>query len=143
MQEVYKNFGISVNKVLFRWKFTFLDQLKVIESTDILIGRHGAGFINSIFLRPKSGIIQINAPLYTTTHIINISKKSYLFIAQVNDNIVKNPPELERQFRMLSTKLKYREYRDSCILVNLTSFINNFNYIKNKVENEKYRYKIK
>lgn len=41
-----------------------VDQIRLFEKTDIVIGTHGAGLVNSIFLLPQSHVLEIFPPFW-------------------------------------------------------------------------------
>ncbi|ETO31469.1 hypothetical protein RFI_05651 [Reticulomyxa filosa] len=61
---VIDGFEINVNRVYLE-EVNIQQQLKVISSTDVLIGVHGAGMTHVLFLPPKSGVIEIVPQLYS------------------------------------------------------------------------------
>ncbi|CAM1299512.1 EOGT (predicted) [Pycnogonum litorale] len=48
-----------VGKVVFNWQVPFLEQLQIIQNTDILIGMHGAGLTHLLFLPDWAVIFEL------------------------------------------------------------------------------------
>ena len=69
---------------------TFADQVALLASIDVLIGPHGAGLTNVLFMKPQSVLIELlpNAwsdPCYRNLAIF--SGKTYMFWQQVNSSL--------------------------------------------------------
>ena len=61
---VLKNeIGLEV-KVIRLEKLKAVSQIKILSESDIAFGVHGAGFVNSIWMMPYSGLFEIVNPLF-------------------------------------------------------------------------------
>ena len=58
-----KEMGLEV-KVIRLEKLKAISQVKLFSEADIAFGVHGAGFVNSIWMMPYSGLFEIINPLY-------------------------------------------------------------------------------
>jgi len=45
--------------VVFTWKTDFLEQLGVIQETDVLIGMHGAGLTHMLFFPDWAAVFEV------------------------------------------------------------------------------------
>ncbi|KAB5542365.1 hypothetical protein GE09DRAFT_239930 [Coniochaeta sp. 2T2.1] len=45
-------------------KISFQDQLRVLQTTDVYVGHHGAAMAHSIFLPPESAVVEILPPVF-------------------------------------------------------------------------------
>ena len=56
------------------------DQILSMRSTDILLGYHGAAFVNIMFMMPYSGFIEVFSPIVQRLYYQLMSKKQKLNI---------------------------------------------------------------
>lgn len=52
----------------FTWKTDFVEQLKIVQNTDILIGMHGAGLTHMLFLPAWAAVFEVYVFLYRTSY---------------------------------------------------------------------------
>jgi hypothetical protein len=56
LRATYPNINITAVDLA---AYAFADQLEIIRNTDILVGIHGAGLVHSLFLPPRSAVVEI------------------------------------------------------------------------------------
>ena len=67
-------------RVQFFGKIPFRDQVRLMSETDLLCGMHGAGFVNTLFLRPRSGFVAFFSPVAFIPYYQNLaSKAGYIY----------------------------------------------------------------
>lgn len=90
----YKDF-VEVEKTWFEGK-THRSQILQMRNTDILLGYHGAAFVNIMFMMPYSGFIEILSPIVQRPYYMLMSNKTRIVYRSVVNNTVadfsKKPP---------------------------------------------------
>lgn len=72
----------------------FRDQVRLMSETDVLCGMHGAGFVNSMFLRPRSGFVEFFSPVAIIPYYQNLAMKAgYIYkpMARTKADMTKIP----------------------------------------------------
>lgn len=118
---------ISINKRFFG-KLSFEEQVQLMSKTDIVFGIHGAAFINVLFMRPKSGLIEYFSPVFSATYYETISRKSYILYSSIKDNVVSK-----------KDKKVLKDKRNANLNVSIRSSINKFRIMISQVWEEKYK----
>ena len=62
---------------------SFFEKIYLFKNANIIIGIHGAGFVNTVFSKPNTKIIEIRPFLYSNTvyeRISNINNLNYYLI---------------------------------------------------------------
>ena len=73
-----KEMGLEV-KVIRLEKLKAISQIKLLSEADIAFGVHGAGFVNSVWMMPYSGLFEIMNPQYYREYYINMAFVKRLF----------------------------------------------------------------
>ena len=77
-------FQIKVKFVCYKLEsLSFFEKIYLFKNADIIIGLHGAGFVNTVFCKPGTKIIEIRSFLYSNTvyeKISNINNLNYHLI---------------------------------------------------------------
>lgn len=118
---------ISINKRYFG-KLSFEKQVQLMSQVDIVFGVHGAAFINILFMRPKSGLIEYFSPVFFASYYQSISTKSYILYSSIKDNVVAR-----------KDKKALKDKRNANLEVSIRSSINKFNIMISQVWEEKYK----
>ena len=121
-----------VIKKMFLYGLSFRQQVEIMSNTDIVFGIHGAGFTNVLFLRPKSGLIELFSSEFVRVYYKNLAMKSYTFYCTVRDN----KGMIDYKYKEL-----FKDSRNNNLEVNLTSMASAFSKMISVVQNEKYGYK--
>ncbi len=85
----------QVHDILDRYRFTAVDmadptiaeQIAAVKQAEVLGGPHGAGLIQSMFLRKRSTVIECFSPDYLNPCLLEICRilhHRYFMLAQVN-----------------------------------------------------------
>ena len=86
---------VEVEKTWFEGK-THRSQVLQMRNTDILLGYHGAAFVNIMFMMPYSGFIEILSPIVQRPYYKLMSAKTRIEYRSIIKNIVadfsKKPP---------------------------------------------------
>lgn len=86
---------VEVEKTWFEGK-THRSQILLMRNTDILLGYHGAAFVNIMFMMPYSGFIEILSPVVQRPYYRLMSSKTRVQYRSIVKNIVadfsKKPP---------------------------------------------------
>lgn len=97
-----------------------------MSETDILFGFHGAAFVNILFMRPYSGFVEIFSPVARIPYYENMAKRIHLFYAY----FVKS--QVDRTYPLPQDKRNYN------LILDIPSFISEYEDIVNKVKSQKY-----
>lgn len=92
----------------------FVDQVKLMSDTDIVFGIHGAAFINILFMRPKSGLLEFFSPIFHVGYYEAIALKSNTIYDCVKNNLVEKLPSSVKP-------KKKRDPRNANLEINLTA----------------------
>jgi hypothetical protein len=76
------------------------EQVKLLHSTDVLVGQHGAGLSNMLWMRPGTAVIEIQPPLLTPVDLIFSSLASAMeldhrTVKQDGDHAPVSPADVE------------------------------------------------
>ena len=73
-----------------------------MSETDVLCGMHGAGFVNSMFLRPRSGFVEFFAPTAVIPYYQNLAHKAgYIYKPMVRTKAdLRNIPRDKRNMNV-------------------------------------------
>jgi hypothetical protein len=74
LEKVFQPLHIAVNSIAFE-DHDFLSQLTHSQEADIMIGMHGAGLGNMMFMRPGSSLIEINPILFFESRFYEMSQR--------------------------------------------------------------------
>ncbi|KAL9094511.1 MAG: hypothetical protein Q9165_003070 [Trypethelium subeluteriae] len=62
IKKLHERFPKLHIQTLDLWAISFEEQLRILRSTNILVGTHGAGLTSSIFIPPRSSVVEILPP---------------------------------------------------------------------------------
>ena len=110
-------------------------QAKLFTSLDIVIGPHGAGFTNLIFMLPNSGIFEIFPPQFYNGCYENNAKISNLIY--VNTTAIGEVGK-ECKINPNSNQCRIHGKKDRNFNVSSLVFINKLKYLIPKVWKQKY-----
>ena len=68
-----KHPGSVINVVDFA-TISLLDQVKLVQSTDVLVGHHGAGMTHVLFLPPEAAVVEIMPPWFPTRGFRSVAR---------------------------------------------------------------------
>ena len=104
-----KEMGLEV-KVIRLEKLKAISQVKLFSEADIAFGVHGAGFVNTVWMMPYSGLFEIMNPQYYREYYINIAFVKRLFYTGFRNVTV-------------SQRFKISYTRDYDVTVDMYSFV--------------------
>ena len=97
---------------------SFEQQVVLMSSTDIVMGMHGAAFVNIMFMRPRSGFMEFFSPIARIFYYEYMAKKTDLVyvgisrnrIAPSNKNIIVDVNFVVKQFVPLVSDVFEQKY---------------------------------
>ena len=83
-EDEIKNYLIKNNFTLVKLhEMKFIDQVKLFNEAECVVGLHGGGFANIVFCEPKTKIIELKST-YSGNPIENLAKKNNLNYSSIN-----------------------------------------------------------
>ena len=83
-EDEIKNYLIKNNFTLVKLhEMKFIDQVKLFNEAECVVGLHGGGFANIVFCEPKTKIIELKST-YSGNPIENLAKKNNLIYSSIN-----------------------------------------------------------
>ena len=122
---------IQVTRLSFN-NLTFSEQVLLMSKTDIIFGVHGAGFVNILFLLPKSGLIEFFVTKFYRPYYMNMCRKCNLLY----DNVDKNPYRIESDSTMM--RFIYSRLREANIYLRIDVAMKKIEMMIEKVWKWKY-----
>ena len=104
-----KEIGLEVMVIRLE-KLKAISQVKLFSEADIAFGVHGAGFVNTMWMMPYSGLFEIMNPQYYREYYINIAFVKRLFYTGFRNVTV-------------SQRFKISYTRDYDVTVDMYSFV--------------------
>ena len=104
-----KEMGLEV-KVIRLEKLKAISQVKLFSEADIAFGVHGAGFVNSIWMMPYSGLFEIVNPLFHQECYARIAVVKRLFYTGFRNVTI-------------SQRFEIKKTRDYDVTVDMYSFV--------------------
>ena len=126
----YKNFTkqVTISKSSLM-NMTFSEQVKLMSTIDIAFGIHGAGFVNCMFMQPRSGLIEFFAMNFHAYYYMYLTKKTSLFYDSVDNN---------EMARRIGYKKPSRDSKDANIYVDIPTAYKKMEYMISCVKKGKY-----
>ena len=122
---------IQITKLSFN-NLSFSEQVLLMSKIDIIFGVHGAGFVNILFLLPKSGLIEFFVTRFYRPYYRNMCKKCDLLY----DNVDKNPYRIESDTTMM--RFIYSRLREANIYLRIDVAMKKIEMMIEKVWKWKY-----
>ena len=116
-------------------RLTFEQQVKLMSTVDFTFGIHGAAFINILFMRPKSALLEFFAPTFHAGYYESISLTSYMFYDSVRDNFV----EYIVDNKTMKKRKHVKDPRNANLNINLKSAAVKYTQLLQHVKEEKYK----
>lgn len=134
-QELLENLQTVSDQIEIEKKYfgglSFTEQVELMSETDIVFGVHGAAFINILFMRPKSGLMEFFSPIFYVAYYESIATKSHIIYSKVKNNKIERVKKEEKK--------KNRDPRNANLFINVQSTVNKFSIMVNNVMIEKYK----
>ena len=113
-------------RTMFFKNMSFEQQVVLMSSTDIVMGMHGAAFVNIMFMRPRSGFMEFFSPIAHNLYYENMARKTDLVYVGVARN------------RVAPSKRKIADGRNKNIIVDVNMVMRQFVPLVNDVFEQKY-----
>ena len=117
---------VRLEKHFFERK-SFYWQLKLMSETDIIIGVHGAAFVNIMFMMPFSGFIEFKSPAARLMYYTMMARRTQLIYR-----------EMWKAKVDFSGKLP-RDKRNCNLIADIKEVVDSVREIAQNVKKEKYR----
>ena len=126
----YKNFTrqVTISKTSMM-NMTFSEQVKLMSTIDIAFGVHGAGFVNCMFMQPKSGLIEFFAQYFHAYYYMYLTRKTTLFYDMVENN---------KKAKRIGYEKPSRDSKDANIYVDIPVAYEKMEYMISCVRKGKY-----
>lgn len=111
---------------MFFKNMSFEQQVVLMSSTDIVMGMHGAAFVNIMFMRPRSGFMEFFSPIARIFYYEYMAKKTDLVYVGISRN------------RIAPSKKKIPDGRNKNIIVDVNFVVKQFVPLVSDVFEQKY-----
>ena len=116
---------MELEKRFFK-NMSFEDQVRLMSTLDIVMGMHGAAFVNIIFMRPRSGFMEFFSPVAHILYYENMAAKTDLIYVPIWQN------------KVVKSEKTISDGRNKNILIHVDTVMKRFETLVRDVSEQKY-----